>query len=98
MGGERVLTVYGDRCWRRQPGRGEARRVQRGWLDTEPGRCAAFDDLVAWLAVDTSKTAVVAVLRVAWATVGALVDRVVADDRAGSDPFDGLVRIGLDEI
>jgi len=54
--------------------------------------------MAAWLAVHTSKTAVVELLRVAWATVGAIVNRVVAEDRAARDPFDGLVRIGLDEI
>ena len=72
--------------------------AQVPWARHGAGHVRSFDDLVAWLAVHASKTAVVAVLRVAWATVGAIVDRVVAEDRARSDPFDGLVRIGVDEI
>ncbi len=57
-----------------------------------------FDDQAAWLVTHTSKTAVVALLRVAWRTVGAIAARVVADGRAARDPFDGLTRIGIDEI
>jgi len=45
-----------------------------------------------------SKSAVQALMRVAWRTVGAIAARVVADDRAARDPFDGLRRIGIDEI
>jgi hypothetical protein len=37
-------------------------------------------------------------MRVAWRTVGAVVSCVVADGRAAHDPFDGLRRIGIDEI
>lgn len=33
-----------------------------------------------------------------WRTVGAIVTRVVADARARRDPFEGLTRIGIDEI
>ena len=57
-----------------------------------------FEVLVAWLVVRMNKTAVKTLLRVSWDTVGAIVDRVVARDRARVDPFDGLVRIGIDEI
>jgi transposase len=46
----------------------------------------------------TSKTAVVELMRVAWRTVGSIIGRVVADGRAAHDPFDALVRIGIDEI
>jgi len=54
--------------------------------------------MAAWLAVHTSKSAVVELLRIAWVTVGAIIDRVVAEDRKRRDPFDGLVRVGIDEI
>jgi transposase len=49
-----------------------------------------FEDLVAWCASKTDKTAVTQLLRIAWPTVGAIVARVVAD---GLDPdrFDGLL-------
>src|SRR5665648_729065 len=56
-----------------------------------------FEDLVAWCASKTDKTAVTRLLRIAWPTVGAIVERVVAD---GLDPgrLDGLVDIGAAEI
>ena len=57
-----------------------------------------FDDQVAWLVTHTSKTAVMELMRVTWRTVGAIAARVVADSRAARDPFDALVRIGIDEI
>jgi transposase len=72
--------------------------IQVPWARHGAGHTRAFDDTVAWLAVHTSKTAIVELLRIAWATVGAIVARVVDEARAASDPFDGLRRIGIDEI
>jgi transposase len=57
-----------------------------------------FDDTAAWLAVHTSKQAVSQLLRVAWETVGRVVTRVTADAEAACDRFDGLRRVGIDEI
>ena len=56
-----------------------------------------FEDLVAWCTSKMDKTAVTRLLRIAWPTVGAIVQRVVED---GLDPgrLDGLVDIGVDEI
>ena len=68
------------------------------WARHGAGHTLAFDDTVAWLAVHTSKSAVVALMRLAWRTVGAVVERVVADAEAGRDRLDGLVRIGIDEV
>ena len=51
----------------------------------------AFEVLVAWPVVRMNKSAVKELLRGCWETVGAIVDRVVARDRARLDPFDGLV-------
>jgi transposase len=68
------------------------------WACHGAGHTRAFDDLVAWLAVHSSKTAVAELARVAWVTVGAIIARVVAAARVESDPFDGLARIGIDEI
>lgn len=68
------------------------------WARHGAGHSRAFDDTVAWLATRSSKTAVVALLRIAWATVGVIIARVVAEARARRDPFDGLRRIGIDEI
>jgi transposase len=72
--------------------------AQVPWARHGAGHTRAFDDQAAWLVTHTSKTAVMAVLRVAWRTVGAIAERVVADARAAEDPFDALSRIGIDEI
>ena len=58
----------------------------------------AFEDQVCWLAVNTSKTAVAALMRIAWRTVGGVCERVAADARHEVDLLDGLRRIGIDEI
>ncbi|MCP4958505.1 MAG: ISL3 family transposase, partial [Actinomycetia bacterium] len=68
------------------------------WARHGAGHTTDFDDQVAWLVTHTSKTAVVEIMRIAWRTVGAIAARVVADARAAADPFDGLTRIGIDEI
>jgi transposase len=68
------------------------------WARHDARHTRAFDDQVAWLVTHTSKTAVVELMRIAWRTVGAIAGRVVADGRAARDPFDGLSRIGIDEI
>ncbi|MGH9170102.1 MAG: ISL3 family transposase [Acidimicrobiales bacterium] len=68
------------------------------WARHGAGHTLAFDDQVAWLATHTSKTAVTELMRVAWRTVGAIINRVIADGRAARDPLDGLRRIGIDEI
>lgn len=72
--------------------------IQVPWARHGAGHTRAFDDTVAWLATHTSKTAITELLRIAWATVGAIVARVVDEARAAVDPFDGLHRIGIDEI
>jgi transposase len=68
------------------------------WARHGAGHTFSFDDQVAWLATHTSKSAVVDLMRVAWRTVGSIIARVVADGAAAQDPFDALVRIGIDEI
>ena len=68
------------------------------WARHAAGHAYAFDDQVAWLATHCSKLAVCQLMRIAWATVGAIVERVVSDARRRSDPFAGLRRIGIDEI
>ena len=68
------------------------------WARHGAGHTRDFDDLAAWLAVRTSKSAVMELLRVAWRTVGSIVTRVNADIDASVDRLDGLRRIGIDEI
>ncbi len=72
--------------------------AQVPWARHGAGHTRDFDDTVAWMAVAMSKTAVTVLLRIAWTTVGAIIDRVVGEQRARVDPLDGLVRIGIDEI
>ena len=72
--------------------------AQVPWARHAAGHTRSFDDQVAWLVTHTSKSAVCELMRIAWRSVGAIVTRVVADGRARTDPFDGLVRIGLDEM
>jgi transposase len=68
------------------------------WARHGAGHTRAFDDLVAWLATHASKTAVRQLMRVAWASVGAIVARVWADTGGAVDRLADLTRIGIDEI
>jgi transposase len=56
-----------------------------------------LENLIAWLATKTDKTAVCRLCRVNWRTVGAVVERVVASEL---DParLEGLYAIGVDEV
>jgi transposase len=57
-----------------------------------------FEDQCAWLAVNTSASAVAALMRTTWRTVGAICRRVCDEACAQRDLLDGLRRIGFDEI
>lgn len=68
------------------------------WARHHAGHTRFFDDQVAWLAVQCSKTAVCELMRIAWRTVGAIIARVCADIDASVDRLEGLRRIGIDEV
>ncbi len=68
------------------------------WARHDAGHTLAFDDQVAWLATQASKTTAVELMRIAWRTVGAIITRVWADIDAQHDRLAGLRRIGIDEI
>lgn len=72
--------------------------AQVPWAKHDAGHTHAFDDQVAWLTVRTSKSAVCALMRIAWRTVGAIITRVTEHATAGMDQLAGLTRIGIDEI
>ena len=72
--------------------------AQVPWARHGAGHTRSFDDQCAWLVTHTPKSTVSALMRIAWRSVGSIVSRVVADGRAAHDPFDGLARIGIDEI
>ncbi len=68
------------------------------WARHDAGHTYAFDETVAWLATQSSKSTVTALMRIAWRTVGSIITRVWADVEAGCDRLDGLRRVGIDEI
>ena len=56
-----------------------------------------FEDVAAFLAQQMAKTPIARVLRIAWDSVGRIVQRVVSD-HLDERRLDGLVAIGCDEI
>jgi transposase len=68
------------------------------WARHDAGHTLAFDDQVAWLAVHTSRSAVAALMRIAWRTVGAICKRVAEDAKRKVNRLATLRRIGIDEI
>ena len=68
------------------------------WARHQVGHTHDFDAQVAWLATQTSKSAVTELMRIAWRTVGAIITRVWADVEKLHDRFADLTRIGIDEI
>lgn len=72
--------------------------AQVPWARHGAGHTHAFDDTVAWLVTRTSKSAVTELMRVAWRTVGSIITRVSVDIEASIDRFEGVRRIGIDEV
>jgi transposase len=68
------------------------------WARANGGFTHAFEDQCSWLAVYTSRTAVSQLMRVAWRTVGRMVDRVASEALARTELLSGLKRIGIDEL
>jgi transposase len=56
-----------------------------------------FEDTVAWLAQQMAKTPIAGLLRIAWETIGPIVERVIAE-RLDERRLERLVCIGVDEI
>ena len=68
------------------------------WARHAAGHTRVFDEQVAWLATQCSKTAVTELMRIAWRTVGSIITRVWAEVDPSCDRLAGLRRIGIDEI
>jgi transposase len=68
------------------------------WARAGAGHTCDFDQQVAWNATHMAKTAVVELIRIAWRTVGAIIDRYWQDVEDCFDRYAGLKRIGIDEI
>jgi len=69
------------------------------WAEPDSGFTERFEDFVALLAQRTDKTTVAKLLRIAWTSVGRIIERVVR--RYGGEPtarVHGLRRIGIDEL
>lgn len=67
------------------------------WAEHESRFTRDFEDLVAWVAREMNKTAVKDLLHIAWATVGTIVERVVAR-KIDRTRLDRLYKIGIDEV
>ena len=68
------------------------------WARHGAGFTRAFDDMTAWLAKECAKTAIQALMRISWPTVGRIISRVMADAGPPSDRLKNLRRIGIDEV
>jgi len=68
------------------------------WARHDSSFTRPFEDQCAWLAVNTSASAVAALMRTTWRAVGGICRRVADEARAQRDLLDGLRRIGFDEI
>jgi transposase len=68
------------------------------WARHDSEFTSDFEDQVAWMATQMSKSAIEQVLRIAWRTVGSIVSRVCDTAMSKADRLDGLKRIGIDEI
>jgi len=58
----------------------------------------AFEQQVAWLTVECSKSAIAELMRIAWRTVGRILERVAGRLLRPQRQLSGLRRIGIDEI
>jgi transposase len=76
----------------------DAVKVERvPWAEPGSWFTVPFEDHVGYLAQRADKTTVSKTMRVTWATVGAIIQRVVARRRP-VDALDGLTHIGVDEL
>jgi len=68
------------------------------WAEHGSGFTRHFEEQVAWLVVECSKTAVAHLMRIAWRTVGRILERVARRLVKPRQQLAGLRRIGIDEI
>lgn len=67
------------------------------WADPGSWFTRPFEEHVGYLAQRCDQTTVSAMMRMAWSTVGSVIQRVVARHQRG-DALDGLTHIGVDEL
>ncbi len=69
------------------------------WAAAGSSFTLAFEEHAAYLAQQSARTTVTKLMRVAWRTVGKIIQRVVArHQEAAGDRLDGLRLIGVDEL
>jgi transposase len=68
------------------------------WARHDSWFTRSFEDQCAWLAVNTSKSAICELMRISWRTVGRICERVTAAQKQGRDLMADLRRLGFDEI
>jgi transposase len=68
------------------------------WAEPKVGFTRDFEDQVAYMAQQTSQTTVAETMRIAWRTVGAIIQRVVPRRRDPSLLLKDLEHIGIDEL
>jgi transposase len=99
----RHLDLAGHRCFleyelRRVDCRDCGVRVEAvPWARRGARHTREFEDLVAFCGQRMAKNQVQALLRIAWDTVGRIIERVVAD-HLDERRLEGLIQIGVDEI
>jgi transposase len=72
--------------------------AQAPWARHASRFTTAFEDTCAWLAAGTPASTVSELLRISWRAVTSIAARIVAESHTGTDPLDGLRRIGIDEV
>lgn len=72
--------------------------AQVPWADHHGRFTRHFEEQIAWLAVECSKSAVATLMRISWRSIGPLLVRVTRRRLQGTDRLEGLRRIGIDEI
>lgn len=73
------------------------RTEQVPWARPSARFTSDLEDVIAWLCQRTDKTTVTRLLRVSWAAVQDVVERVVGDHLIDAR-LDGVLRLGVDEI
>lgn len=68
------------------------------WARAHSGFTRDFENQCSWLSVNTNRTAVSSLLRIAWRTVGRILGRVSSEAAANVDLLDDLWSIGIDEL
>jgi len=67
------------------------------WAERQSWFTYDFEEQVAYLAQKTDKTTLSSLMRIAWRSIGAIIERVVPRHRT-ADPLDDLSHIGVDEL